>query len=559
MKFALRLALAAVLALACALPALAASQTYIVMPFKINGPQGNNYLQKALPSALSSRLNWPGHMQPTANKTSSTVPGSEADVKAAMQGTGAAYGVWGTVSVVGDNATMDVHVRDRAGKTWKRTSETSLANLMSAVQGTADSISRDIFKRPMPAAAPVVQGGRNSRDVNQMNPAIVVNETSPQNVYLNPQFRYQGAGSEDGSRLRSRTLPFAMVDFAVGDFNRDGKNEVAVLDNHTLYIFAWDNGKLKELTKKTVYMGNQNFMLRTIDLNHDGAPELVVVTFDEETNSPYSFIFTFAGGNLREYCKRVNYYLNVAKLPPTFAPTLIGQAWDSIQLFRSGVYIMNVSGEKPTPGTRVSLPPKANVFNFAWLPGTAANDGDKCIVMTDMERLKVFSSKFAEIHTTQDRYSGSSIGMDHYKSVAGLGVDKTYQLPDKYYAPMRMMAADLEGRGEWVLMMNKPISTAAEFFQRYRYYPQGEIHALYWDGVGMGLKWKTRRIKGSVTDIDLADINNDGVLDLVVGLNTHPGMVGVGSRRSVITAYPLDLGRSNPNTSPDMSEFEEVN
>ena len=74
----------------------------------------------------------------------------------------------------------------------------------------------------------------------------------------------------------------------------------------------------------------------------------------------------------------------------------------------------------------------------------------------------------------------------------------------------------------------------------------------------MGLKWKTRRIRGSVAEIDLADVNNDGILDLVVGLNTHPGMVGVGSRRSVITAYPLDVGRSNPRTAPDMSDFEEV-
>ena len=59
-----------------------------------------------------------------------------------------------------------------------------------------------------------------------------------------------------------------------------------------------------------------------------------------------------------------------------------------------------------------------------------------------------------------------------------------------------------------------------------------------------------------MASVDLADLNNNGVMDLVVGLNTHPGPVGVGSRRCLITAYPLDLSRTDPNTAPDMHDFE---
>lgn len=84
---------------------------------------------------------------------------------------------------------------------------------------------------------------------------------------------------------------------------------------------------------------------------------------------------------------------------------------------------------------------------------------------------------------------------------------------------------------------------------------QGEIHALYWDGVGLALKWKTRRIKGSVAEVDLADVNNNGVLDLVVGLNTSPDL-GIGSRQSMIVAYPLDVSATNPDVPADMSDFE---
>jgi hypothetical protein len=177
-------------------------------------------------------------------------------------------------------------------------------------------------------------------------------------------------------------------------------------------------------------------------------------------------------------------------------------------------------------------------------------------MMTDDERLKIFQGNGNTlIHTTTERFSGSAAGMDFYKTMPGMGIDRSGQLPSKYYAPMRMIAADLGRTGEYVLLVNKPISTASQIFDRYRYFPLGEIHAMFWDGVGLALKWKTRRIRGSVAEVDLADANNDGVLDLVVGVNTSPDL-GIGSRQSMILAYPLDLSQTNPHTPADLSDFE---
>ena len=73
--------------------------------------------------------------------------------------------------------------------------------------------------------------------------------------------------------------------------------------------------------------------------------------------------------------------------------------------------------------------------------------------------------------------------------------------------------------------------------------------------MGLGLKWKTRRIRGSVAEVDLGDVNNDGILDLVVGLNTSPDL-GIGSRQCMVTAYPLDVSATNPNVPADLSDFE---
>jgi hypothetical protein len=80
---------------------------------------------------------------------------------------------------------------------------------------------------------------------------------------------------------------------------------------------------------------------------------------------------------------------------------------------------------------------------------------------------------------------------------------------------------------------------------------------LYWDGIGLNLAWKTRRIKGSVVGFSLADFTNTGGTDLVVCVNTHPGVLGVSARKTVVLAYPLDLSKTDPNTPAYNSQLDE--
>lgn len=124
-----------------------------------------------------------------------------------------------------------------------------------------------------------------------------------------------------------------------------------------------------------------------------------------------------------------------------------------------------------------------------------------------------------------------------------------------FYIPMRMLAVDFEHDGNYELIVNKPISTASEIFDRYRFFPQSEIHSLFWDGIGLNLQWKTRRIKGSMVDYTIADANNDGIPDLVTCLNTHPGALGVKARKTIIMLYPLDMSQTNPGAAVDKSDI----
>ena len=555
MKFAMRLTFSVCLLLvAVAASAVsAAAKSAVVLPFTVNAPQSYAYLSKAVPATIQGRLDRPGMLEARAGQGKAA---NQAEAQQALRSSGADNAIWGSVSVMGNDCTVTINSVDKAGKTWSKTAQSPVSELTTNVQNLTSALSSEVFGISGAVRTPGSTASGSPRGATA-NGDIVTNETGQQQVYLNPQFRYQGAGAEDGSRLRTQRLSYNMVDMAVGDFNGDGKNEVAILSDHDLRIYAWPaNGQLKLLGETVVSRSNNNFSMRAIDLNRDRSMAIVVATTEEASNRPYSFIYSFKGNKFSTVAERIPYFVSVMRVPPTYAPTLVGQAWDSLKLFAPGVRIMTKQDGKFTLGTRIDLPTGATVFNCVWLPAGKNGKGEQLVMLTEDERIKLFQGHSNTlVHTTMERYSGSATGMDHYKGVPGLGVDKNYQLPSKYFAPMRLIAADIGNTGEYTLLVNKPISTAAQFFDRYRFFPQGEIHALYWDGVGLGLKWKTRRIRGSVAEVDLGDVNNDGILDLVVGINTSPDL-GIGSRQCMVTAYPLDVSATNPNVPADLSDFE---
>ncbi|MDD3682332.1 FG-GAP repeat domain-containing protein [Desulfovibrio desulfuricans] len=555
MKFAMRLTFSVCLLLVAvaAGAASAAAKSAVVLPFVVNAPQSYAYLSKAVQATIQGRLDRPGVLEA---RTGQNKAASQAEAQQALRSSGADNAIWGSVSVMGNDCTVVMNSVDKAGKTWSKTAQAPVSELTTSVQKLTSALSQEVFGISSAMRTPGSTASGSPRGATA-NGDIVTNETGQQQVYLNPQFRYQGAGAEDGSRLRTQRLGYNMVDMAVGDFNGDGKNEIAILSDHDLRIYSWPaNGQLRLIGETVVSRSNNNFSMRAIDLNRDRSMALVVTTTEESSNRPYSFIYSFKGNKFTTIADRIPYYVSVMRVPPTYSPTLVGQGWDSLKLFAPGVRIMTKQDGKFTLGTRLDLPTGATVFNCVWLPAGKNGKGEQLVMLTDDERIKLFQGHGNTlVHTTMERYSGSATGMDHYKGMPGLGVDKAYQLPSKYYAPMRLIAADIGNTGDYTLLVNKPISTAAQFFDRYRFFPQGEVHALYWDGVGLGLKWKTRRIRGSVAEIDLADVNNDGILDLVVGLNTSPDL-GIGSRQCMITAYPLDVSATNPNVPADLSDFE---
>lgn len=519
----------------------ASVDSYVVLPFKVNAPSSYTYLEKAIPSMLTSRLYWEERFQPITDIQAGKVGKitSTSEMSKARIATGADYLIWGEVNIVGDDATIEVRVCDRNEKIWRKNSTTKVNNLITTLQDMAEAINNELFGRA--TTKPLIT--KQHETITQVNPGLVHSQTGEKQVFLNPQLRYQGT---DESRTRSQALPFASIGMIVADLTGNKKNEIAILSEYKIHVYRWEEGRLAPLGEYKLPRSFEPILIRNFDIDHDGIQEIIVTCFDSSYKKPYSCILSFRDGIFKEVATNIPYYLNVVELPPNFSPVLIGQKSDNANIFsRTGVYEIEMYGSNCKMGKQITLPKEANIFNFSWLPaGSQSNENDKIVLVTNKEQLAVYNPAGSRLYVTDDSFYGSSVGIEEQTNMPGLGKNKNI-LPSRYFIPSRMIPIDLEQTGQWELLVNKPISVAAKFFENYRSFPEGEIQALSWDGIGLNLIWKTRRIKGTTTDFALADANNDGMLDLVVSVNTHTGLLGLEHRRTIILFYPLDMSKGN--------------
>ncbi|MEW5775126.1 MAG: FG-GAP-like repeat-containing protein [Thermodesulfobacteriota bacterium] len=530
--------LAALLLIPASSPAAAEGQvkTFAVLPFTVNGPEKFQYFGRGIQDMLISRLEWQEHLVHIAKEKVgdkiAAAPASDADAASGLAKVDGDFLVWGSVTILGDQCSVDVRVTEKAGKTWPKSAQTTLAGLIPSLDAIARDINAEIFQRPQDKA----QQEAKKQAAAPSNPDIVVNESRADQVYLNPQFRYEG-GDDSPGRWRSPALPFTSVGCVVGDLDSDGKNEVVFIDNHYVRAFEYNERRLTPLAEIAPSPRAQLLNINLIDINRDGLQE-IVVSADLE-GMPVSFVLNYADRQFKVVDKDINFYMSVIKFPPTYSPVLVGQRPGSGgKLFESTVHEVVRMSKEYSLGKRVAHPDGANVFNFAYLP---LEGGDyKVIMVTDQDHLQVLTPKFELQHATSDQFAGSALGFERPDVIGGFGANRNMHTVT-YYIPLRLVAVNLERGPKHELLVNKDISVAAQFFQRYRYFPEGEIHSLFWDGVGLSLSWKTRRIKGSVADYGVADVNNDGKPELYVCVNSYPGHSGFGERKTLLMTYTLDM------------------
>lgn len=505
--------------------------SYAVAPFQVNGANSFQYLKNSVPSMLNSRLFKASVNEPVSsqdNLTKVTAPVSQKAAQDLRKKHKADYLVYGTINVIGDTASLDISVVGENNYFWQKSSQDTVNNLLNSVNSVANSINKEVFKT---TGATAQASARNSF----INPETGAPSTS----YLNPELRYQGT---EATKTRSQTLPFASTGMQVADFNGNGFNELLLGSENSIIMYSYENSQLKELARQTLYASAN--ILRISVLPYKGRNYIVVASCDETNNDPRSYIYLFNGKQFQEITN-TRYYLNVAKTSAHGDPELIGQNADVTRFVKGAVFRVNFDGKTISKSSNIStLPSKADLFNFTYVP-SSQDSGDVIAIIDDQDHLNIFSTNGKILSKSDEYYASTANSVKVTRDIGGFVSQEGKMDEFLHYVPSAINITDIDNDGQYEMIMAKPISVAATILNNYRNYAQSEVHALVWDGVGANLLWKTRRIKGTITDVKIADPNNDGVLDLVINVNTYPGAMGIDKIRTFVTLYPLDTDNIN--------------
>ena len=262
------------------------------------------------------------------------------------------------------------------------------------------------------------------------------------------------------------------------------------------------------------------------DINGNGYPEIFVTSLNPHRNMVNSFVLEFNGQTYVEIIKNSPWYYRVVEYPAR-GRILVGQRHATQNPFSGAVFemIWNNSGYEPT--NQVLRSNRANAMGFAL--GNAMNDSAEVnVVFDNLDYLRILDS--AGNDTWKD--GGHSGGTPEYFELREGSVE------EKIFYPMRIVIRDInrDGKNEVITVKNYRLSEILS----YRKFTDGEIEIRSWDGIGLSVLWRTRKLTGYISDFAVGDFDNDGKDELVAALVIQTGAVVTTTPKSVLIAYKLE-------------------
>ena len=542
------------LVLVCCLLGMAgsadAAQSFAVAPIAMHAPEKYHYLSDGIQSTISSSLSSGSMLQsrdvPQLDKVGAL---SRNKAREILENSDLDYLVYGDVTIMKEQCSLNVKVLSREGKLIARTSQMPRNKLLPRLNTMLGEIKQELEVSPNQkdstgeAEAEKEPGGAENKaekekDRKKLNSQFKQREKAQKDTArdkLNPQFKQTKKRQKGISRWRSRELPFSAHGMRVGDANGDGRKEIFLLQEHAIKAFVKRESGLEHLA---TYETGRQIKALTLGLSapySDGSQRIVVSALRDK--KPSSFILAFREGDFAVVDKDIELLLRVARTPPEYAPRLVGQKLEAPGTFDNGVSLVERELGKYKPGKALQLPDAANIFNFAYLPQKKEY---KVIIADSSSQLRVYASDGERKATTEKSYAGSEVRIQKQTSLPGME-ESPKDPPSYYFLPTRLIPCNLDADSEFELLVNRSMASSSRYFRNRRSYTKGEIHSLYWDGLGLGMAWKTQTLKGAIQDYGLGDLNNNGRLELFVCLNTQPETFSGEKKKSILLSYPLEL------------------
>ncbi len=477
-------------------------KTFTILPFTLHGPQTWRYLENSVPDMLKTRLTIPQKiiLHQTPNDTSPSITDiTDATADKLRKKLGTDYLIWGTLTVIGQNCSLDIQAIGPKGEKKPFFANTKIDNLIDNLEGISKQIKTELFSLP-----------------------ATQQPTNTDNIFL-----YHGKTDND-ERWRTQPLNFPSRGMLIGDADNDGKQEIFLLKEKSIAVYHLQEYQLLPIDE---FILNHRYVCANINFLPDKKGKQHIAVSAITNGKASSFIFTFTNGKLKPIIEKIPYFLNIIKKPPLYRPVLFGQQRGMVQFLKtSGIVELTLDDNRLIPGSTLKLPNGGNIFNLSFLPQA---ENYKILTTNSNDEINIFNSDYEQLATTSETFTASNTKIEYDSTLAG-GTPNDSDNIKNYFIPTRLYIPDKSQQ----LLVARNISTAGQFFKRYRSFSQSEIHCLEWNGIELTAVWKTKPINGTTVDYCINQI--DGKRTLLVNINIYPNSLEINKTKTVILGYPLE-------------------
>jgi TolB-like protein len=524
-----------------------------LLPFKINAEKDMSFLQNGIFDMLTSRLAKEGEVIVTSRQEAedafeaagSPDPVTESVARTIGAGLNADYTLFGSITVLGNSISIDAKMVDVSGKTPTASffdQSQDLGGIITKVNQIATQINATVFgRRPEVAqkAAPTAPSA----------PAEPAAKQAPaDDVHAHPEKLVKGRGgiegegspfivpgTEDESAFqkfwRSASFKHVINGLALGDVDQDGKIETVVATPSDLIIYRAEGGKFYKTQEVKMNTDRINIGLDIADINDNGYPEIFVTSLNGTRLTIQSSVFEYDGTSFIRIVDNSPWYYRVCDVPGR-GKILLGQKHRVAKPFAGPIYDMIWQNSHYEPESEIKTPRTIQVMGVA-LGDVLDNKQETAVAFKQSDRLQLIDIDGEQIWQSSEKFGGSTVYSVGEKKTRG-------DVENPLYYPVRLLVTDSNNDGETEVIVVKNHEVAGRKLERFRKYTNAHFESLQWDGLGLAVRWKTRKISGFVRDYAIADFDNDGKLELVAAVIISEGtVVLVGEPKSTIIAYEL--------------------
>ncbi|MDR1109619.1 MAG: FG-GAP-like repeat-containing protein [Deltaproteobacteria bacterium] len=362
---------------------------------------------------------------------------------------------------------------------------------------------------------------------------LLGHDPPPEDSPLNPNFVIaQESRIVEGTLWHGSYINERLVGLDVADADGDGKNELVYATLNNVYFARRSGDVLEQLATFNVPSTQKILSIDFYDTDGDGRHE-IILSCQQDGSGASSYVLSFSGQKeLQVLGAYIPWYMRVFGGPGNRTLAVQKSATGSSSAYSGAVYFASFKDGKVTTSQKVDVPFGINLYNFNM--GKLGPSGQNVIAAVKFpdEHLRLYSGNRRDDIITESafEYCGT-INYINIKTSVDVGKDVEY-------LPSRIIFADLDNDGANEVIVAKNNQGGIPFMKNMRAFNGGVIEAMKFSNLSLVPFFSsTNLLPGPAVDYQLADFDNNGTRDLVVGVIIAPGSGMLQQGRSVIISY----------------------